>query len=88
MAKEGLLFVFAGFLLTFLFLCVGILSATVIFGIITIFVTFFFRDPERNSPTQSNAVLTPADGTILSIQNLDDENNPLGERAVKISIFK
>jgi phosphatidylserine decarboxylase len=31
--------------------------------------------------------LTPADGRILEIQHLKDNNNPLEEKAVKISIF-
>jgi phosphatidylserine decarboxylase len=31
--------------------------------------------------------LTPADGNILEIQHLKDGNNPLGEPAVKVSVF-
>jgi len=39
----------------------------------------FFRDPQRSSDAASNAVLAPADGTIVGVQN-----TPLG---VEIAIF-
>jgi phosphatidylserine decarboxylase len=32
-------------------------------------------------------VLTPADGTILRVQHLEDDENPLGEPTIKISVF-
>jgi phosphatidylserine decarboxylase len=54
---------------------------------VTLFVVFFFRDPDRGGSVEQNAVLSPADGTILSVQRLEDGNNPLGEPAVKVSIF-
>ena len=34
---------------------------------ITLWVTAFFRDPERNSPRGSNLVLSPADGRLLPV---------------------
>lgn len=56
-------------------------------GIATLFIIFFFRDPDRRNDTGPRSILTPADGTILEIKSLDDINNPLGEPALKISIF-
>jgi phosphatidylserine decarboxylase len=47
----------------------------------------FFRDPERNNTAPNKAVLTPADGRILKIQHIDDNNNPLGEPAIMVGIF-
>lgn len=61
--------------------------AAILAGVLTLFTAYFFRDPERNIPGEPNAVLTPADGKVLKIEKLQSHNNPLGRRALKISIF-
>jgi len=86
-AKEGLPFVLLGCALTGLFSYFSFLVLSVIAGIMTLFTAFFFRDPERNNASPDNAVLAPADGTIIQIQKIEDKRNPLKEPAVKISIF-
>ncbi len=55
--------------------------------LITFFVVFFFRDPEREQPNIPHAVLSPADGRILAVERIDHSNNPLGAPGLKISIF-
>jgi phosphatidylserine decarboxylase len=51
------------------------------------FTLFFFRDPDRHAPTGSDTVvLAPADGKVLSIEEID-EPLYLNGRARKISIF-
>lgn len=50
------------------------------------FILFFFRDPERKIPSQSNAILSPADGTIMSVSDIY-EDKFLHDNAVKVSIF-
>ena len=66
----------------------GLIPVAVFAGIFSLFVIFFFRDPERRPQTPPDAVLTPADGRILEIESLgEDEPNPLGEPARRISIF-
>jgi phosphatidylserine decarboxylase len=87
LAKEGLPFVLVGCTLTSLFLIFGFQSLSILLGVITLFIIFFFRDPNRKNVVQDNAVLTPADGTVVKIQQLHDANNHLGEPAIKISIF-
>lgn len=47
---------------------------------------FFFRDPERNPPTENNIVVSGADGTIASIKEVY-ENNYLKTNCVRISVF-
>jgi len=86
-AKEGLPFVLLGCAFTGLFSYFSFLVLSVIAGIMTLFTAFFFRDPERNNASADNAVLAPADGTIIQIQKIEDKRNPLKEPAVKISIF-
>jgi len=53
--------------------------------LILIFVLQFFRDPPRPIPTQANAVLAPADGRVVAVENARD---PYADRdALKISVF-
>jgi phosphatidylserine decarboxylase len=51
-----------------------------------LFVLSFFRDPERVIPTDANVVLSPADGTIREVGEVDDPDF-LGGRAFLVSIF-
>lgn len=53
--------------------------------LIVIFMVQFFRDPPRQIPQEAGAVLSPADGRIVSVEKVRD---PYLERdAVKISVF-
>jgi len=51
-----------------------------------ILVLYFFRDPERVIPTGDELILSPADGEVLAIENVD-EPLFLQKRASRISIF-
>lgn len=86
-AREGIPFILAGLGLSLLLFYGGLHFLATLVGILSLFVIYFFRDPERISDAPDNAVLTPADGRILDIRDLNDSDNPMGEAAVKISIF-
>jgi phosphatidylserine decarboxylase len=49
-------------------------------------VIWFFRDPHRVVPTDPAAVVSPADGTITHVDEVDDPDFP-GGRAFRIGIF-
>jgi phosphatidylserine decarboxylase len=49
-------------------------------------VVWFFRDPERTIPSDSDALVSPADGTVTHVEVIDDADFP-GGRALRISIF-
>jgi len=88
-AKEGIPFIVISGGVTFLFVCTGSFLISILAGHCPSFLSsFFFRDPKR-SPTSdsSDAVLTPADGTILEVLHLKESNNPLGQPSIKVSIF-
>ena len=53
---------------------------------ITFFICFFFRDPDRVMPNEKNAVISPADGKILSA-GIVDCNPYIESMCLKISIF-
>src|SRR5262245_6536679 len=49
-------------------------------------ILFFFRDPERSIPPEADAVVSPADGTVTHVEEVDEPDFP-GGRALRISIF-
>lgn len=53
--------------------------------IITLFILQFFRDPPRQLPAQTNAVISPADGRIVAVGKAYDEY--LQRDTLKISVF-
>jgi phosphatidylserine decarboxylase len=54
--------------------------------IVLLFMIFFFRDPERNIPSDSNIIVCPADGKIIKIEKMY-EHEYLKKDVIKISIF-
>jgi phosphatidylserine decarboxylase len=53
---------------------------------LTIYVFWFFRDPARASPAESNAVLAAADGTVADIVEIE-EPEVLKARQKRVGIF-
>jgi phosphatidylserine decarboxylase len=51
-----------------------------------VFMVSFFRDPERVIPTDTEALLSPADGTIIGVGEVEEPDFP-GGRAFRVSIF-
>lgn len=86
-AWEGLPFIGVGGAITLLCFYMGLLFPAIVLGILTLFTIYFFRDPHRPVSGDENTVLIPADGRIIDIQYLNDGRNPLGEAAIKVSIF-
>ena len=52
----------------------------------TFFICYFFRDPDRIVPNHPGAVVSPADGRVISIAPVD-ESPFFHENCLKISIF-
>src|SRR5438067_9451655 len=50
------------------------------------FVVSFFRDPERAIPADPRALVSPADGTVTDVGEVDEEDFP-GGRAFRVGIF-
>jgi len=46
----------------------------------------FFRDPERPVPAEQDVMVSPADGTVSDIAEIDHDEN-LGGPAVRVGIF-
>jgi phosphatidylserine decarboxylase len=52
----------------------------------TLFTLYFFRDPERKIVANPGQIVSPADGKIISIDEVE-ENDFLAERCKRVSIF-
>lgn len=81
-AREGHGLILAIFLL-FIFALFFSFALGIIFGLGFFFAAFFFRDPEREIPDVAGAILSPADGRIVGIKEVNEN----GQESVKISIF-
>jgi len=57
-----------------------------IFALLTVFVVCFFRNPERYFEDADKIIISPADGKIIKIENVDVHGSISG-KFIKISIF-
>lgn len=65
---------------------VGWWIAAAVWTLLAVWVVAFFRDPERSWAKGERLVVSPADGEVVSLQEVD-EPAFLGGRALRISIF-
>jgi phosphatidylserine decarboxylase len=86
-AREGIPFVLGGCGATLALVLLDLISPACLLGGLTLFTAFFFRDPERTPPGDPGALLSPADGRVLEVVELDPRENPLGGPGKKVSIF-
>ncbi len=92
-AREGYPFVLATFAAAALTaalsvgLGIGVLTwvALPLFGA-TFFTLWFFRNPERTPPSGEGLVISPADGRVIEVLDVDDRQWGAG-RSRKVSIF-
>ncbi|MBU0712774.1 phosphatidylserine decarboxylase family protein [bacterium] len=90
-ARDGLRIVLPAFILAFVFLMGGFYfeqnMLTALFWVVFVFFLFslwFFRDPERETPTGEKLIICPADGQVVEIAELDDD---FVGNARRVSIF-
>jgi len=85
-AKEGFPFIGAAAGITLMAGWLGWIPIAALAGILTLFVSWFFRNPSRVIPQGARLVVAPGDGKVLAV---DEEFEPryLKDRAVRISIF-
>jgi phosphatidylserine decarboxylase len=90
-ARAGLaeLLVIGGF---FLLLTIAMLwvwwPLSIASGIVFLLVVWFFRDPPRSIPSEHGSVVSPADGKIVQIEEIEDpEIGPALQVGIFLSIF-
>jgi phosphatidylserine decarboxylase len=84
-AREGWTYLALSFVAALLLTFLGLWVLATLAWLVVIFIAQFFRDPARRVPRDANAVLSPADGKVVSVSNARDPY--LDRDALKISVF-
>jgi phosphatidylserine decarboxylase len=92
-SRHGYTIVFSTFIVFILFLIFFISfpglftgALAVLLGFISIFNLYFFRDPDRIIPKGDNLILSPADGTVIRIEEVE-EPDYFKAKVQRLSIF-
>lgn len=85
-AKSVFKFALPFFVIGVVFLAFGLWIWSVLPFILTLYIFYFFRDPERKTPGIPNSLCSPADGKVASVMEVPCEEMP-GGRALRIAIF-
>ena len=85
-ASEGWPFIIPLAIVTALLFAFGWKNTAYASLVLTVFVLFFFRDPERLLPKGENLVLSPADGRVIVIKDVY-EPDFLKQDVKQVSIF-
>ncbi|MDR2946962.1 MAG: phosphatidylserine decarboxylase family protein [Candidatus Adiutrix sp.] len=84
-ARPGLVFIIGTALCFLIFALADMCFGATVFFLLTAFVVWFFRDPERPTPPEGFG-LSPADGRVIRVENVADNPYTHGP-AKKVSIF-
>ena len=84
--RAGWPFVLVFLALAAVFLAAGVRWAAAACAVLTLFMLFFFRDPDRRVPEDARAVVSPADGRVLVAGTAEPLSAPPGQWK-QISIF-
>jgi phosphatidylserine decarboxylase len=85
-ASEGWPFIIPLVIVTTLLFAFGWKNTAYVSLVLTLFVLFFFRDPERAAPEGKGLVVSPADGKVIVVKDIY-EPDYLKQDVKQISIF-
>lgn len=85
-AREGLPFISLIVFATLIVALLGYDLLALLSLLLTAFVSYFFRDPERISPDDEDVVVSPADGKVILVEKIFDDRF-VNEHVYKVSIF-
>jgi phosphatidylserine decarboxylase len=85
-AREGYPLIATAAVVTILAFVLGWVALGVIFIVCTLAIVGFFRDPERAIPTGEGLVVSPADGRVVSIVQINGDPR-FTDATVRVSIF-
>ncbi len=84
--KEGYIYIGALILITFVVAIAVDSYWAIIPGVLATFVTFFFRNPNRQVPEGCDLVVSPADGMVMGVTEIF-EDQFLNAPGKKVTIF-
>jgi phosphatidylserine decarboxylase len=65
-------------------LLLGFWPLALLLGILAAFMAFFFRDPERQPPSDPNVIVAPADGRVTRVRQVAEKSNEVSANVVSI----
>lgn len=86
-AKDAFVFVVPLLLVVLGLFFFGLQTLGVVFLLITLFILYFFRDPERRTPDDPLAIVSPADGKVLEVDRVEVNGQPYIKVGIFLSVF-
>lgn len=83
-AKEGWIFFFPLLILALLAGYFAWTVAAIVLGILALYVAWFFRNPQRAIPSEAGAIVSPADGKVVAVRQLEDGSQAM---SIFLNIF-
>jgi phosphatidylserine decarboxylase len=84
--KEGYIFIVILAIITVIIYLTVDPYWSIIPAVLMGFITFFFRNPKRSIPNDDNLILSPADGKVMSVCEVYDDQF-LNQVGLKVTIF-
>lgn len=84
--REGYPFIVAAIILGLLLWIAGNMYWAITPFILSLYFAYFFRNPKRNIPTDPDVLVSPADGRVMEIISLDNDDF-IKEPCTKVVIF-
>ena len=84
MVRDGIIYVLVPGALAIVATVLGYWPVGILFGVLAAFMAFFFRDPRRDPPAEKNVVVSPADGRVTRVEQVDQAND---DSPTLVSIF-
>jgi phosphatidylserine decarboxylase len=86
-AREGYPWIFGLGVSTLVLNLLSFQTIGLLFLLLTLFIAFFFRDPERTAPRDERVILSPADGRVVTLEKNLWEARFLAAPATRVGIF-
>ena len=84
--KDGYTFIIGTIILTLIIYYFFGIYAAIVPGVLALFFIYFFRNPSRSMPYDPNILYSPADGTVMAVEDIYDDEY-LNEPATKVTVF-
>jgi phosphatidylserine decarboxylase len=84
--REGVPFLLVSLIAAFCFTVGGLWPLGIVFGLLAVYIAFFFRNPERLPPVGTSMVASPADGRVIFVGPCKEPEFS-GQEMLKVSIF-
>jgi phosphatidylserine decarboxylase len=81
--KDGLPYIIFPLLVASIFVFFKLWLLAIPLLLLALFMAYFFRDPEREIPKEADIIVSPADGRVTRIENVESESGSF----ILVSIF-